>query len=159
MRCRLSTHSPRDRRSRVTCASSWQIWHFCAVNVAPGPEVSFSGSCACAAGRLAAMASAAQASLRPNRHSNSMHAVPEVSERIPRRLHRLRIAAVVPRAREERLVAEALRLKVERKRAPCEPIAGRPEPRLLPGAAFIARDFDAVDRSLANPGAAAHDDA
>src|SRR6188474_479662 len=137
MRCRLSTHSPRDRRERVTCASSWQIWHFCAVSVAPGPEVSFSGSCACAAGRLAATASAAHASLRPNGYPDSMHPVPEISERIPGRLHRLRIAAVVPCARQERLVAEALRLKLEREHAPREAIAGGPEAGLLPGAALI----------------------
>src|SRR6187431_173026 len=88
-----------------------------------------------------------------------MHPVPEISERIPGRLHRLRIAAVVPCARQERLVAEALRLKLEREHAPREAIAGGPEAGLLPGAALIDRDLDAVDRSFADPGAAAHDDA
>jgi hypothetical protein len=43
---RLSAHSPRDSRERVTWPSSWQIWHFCVVSVEPGPEVSFCGSCA-----------------------------------------------------------------------------------------------------------------
>ena len=47
-----------------------------------------------------------------------MRAIPEVAERVPRRDDRLRVAAVVPRAREEGLVAEALGLKLERERAP-----------------------------------------
>src|SRR5688572_33145108 len=106
---RLSAHSPRDSGVRRMCCSSWQILHLFSVRVEPGPEVSL--SCACP--EKETMPRKTRASrLRLNHHSHAVHAVPEVAERIPARHHWLRVAAVVPGAREERQVAEALRLVV-----------------------------------------------
>src|SRR5688500_2593802 len=96
--------------------------------------------------------------LRLNHHSHAVHAVPEVTQRIPARHHRLRVAAVVPGACEERQVTEALRLVVERESAPGVAVAARTEARALPAHALVHRDLDEINRADADPGAAAHGD-
>src|SRR3954463_9430357 len=147
---RLSAHSPRESGWRRMCCSSWQILHLFSVSVAPGPEIRRS-PCAHAAAETSRPAR--QTSSRIGKHADPVPAVPEVAERVPGRHRRLRIAALVPGAREERRVAGLLRLEDVAESAPGVLVAGTREVGTLPGLAFVARDLDAVHRTLAHPGA------
>src|SRR6185436_6057494 len=93
---RLSAHSPRDSGVRRMCCSSWQILHLFSVSVEPGPEVSLSGPWAAAGGQAQASAAQKANASSLNHHSDAVHSVPEVAERVPAADDRLRIAAVVP---------------------------------------------------------------
>src|ERR1044071_4380136 len=143
---RLSAHSPRESGERRMCCSSWQILHLFSVRVLPGPEINRSWEKT----RIGNARSATATNLRFNHDPHAMPAVPEVPERIPRRHRRLRVAAVVPRAREEGDVSRAGRLELVRKGAPRVPrmprVGGR-KLRALPGLAFVARDLDPLDLS------------
>src|SRR5215208_2589008 len=105
---RLSAHSPRESGERRMCSSSWQILHLFSVRVEPGPEINrFSSEKT----RIGNARRASAKNLRLNQHPYAVPAVPEVAERIPCRLRRLRVAAAVPGAREEGDVARRLRLE------------------------------------------------
>src|SRR5678816_3315122 len=95
---RLSAHSPRESGERRMCSSSWQILHLFSVSVEPGPEIN--RSCASTENEINS-----SKALNLNHHSNPVPPVPEVAERIPRRHRGLRVAPVVPGAREEGDVA------------------------------------------------------
>src|SRR5688572_4220476 len=136
---RLSAHSPRESGERRMCCSSWQILHLFSVSVEPGPEIS--RSCACAPNPSTAKRTAA--TLRLNHHSDAVPAVPEVAERIPRRHGGLRVARVVPRAREEGDVACALGLVFMGEGTPGVFVAPRPERRVAPSLPLVGRYFDA----------------
>src|SRR5262245_59542333 len=107
---RLSAHSPRESGERRMCCSSWQILHLFSVRVEPGPEISL--SCA------KAVEARKSRTLSFNNPSHPVPAVPEVAERVPRRHRGLRVAAVVPRAREERDEAGPRGLELVGERAP-----------------------------------------
>src|SRR5574339_1271230 len=151
---RLSPHSPRESGERRVCSSSWQILHFVSVRIEPGPEISLSGFCP----NAVPASRARTAKLRLNEHSDPVPAVPEIAERVPARHRGLCVAAVVPRAREERHVARALRLVLVDESAPRVRMERgmRRELRALPALALVARNLDAVDRAFAHPRAAAH---
>src|SRR5215510_14922108 len=141
---RLAAHSSRDSGVRRMCCSSWQILHLFSVRVEPGPETSLSSFWEIPAKGKTRNPRTKTVLLSLNHHSHAVHAVPEIAERVPAARDRLRVAAVVPGAREEGQVAEALRLVLERERAPGEPVAARAEARALPAHAFVDRDLDAV---------------
>src|SRR5689334_9078012 len=92
-----------------------------------------------------------------NQHPHPVPAVPEVAERVPSRHGGLRVAAVVPCAREERDVAR-LRPVLGAERRPGVLVARALEFRALPGPAFVGGNLDAIYRTFADPGAAAHDE-
>src|SRR6185436_6683747 len=98
---RLSAHSPRESGVLRMCCSSWQILHLFSVRVEPGPEISLSASWAIPAWQKNPSAAQTRNFSGFNHHSNAVHAVPEIAERIPGCRHRLRVAAIVPGAREE----------------------------------------------------------
>src|SRR5687767_7964887 len=139
---RLSAHSPRESGERRMCCSSWQIPHLFSVSVDPGPEIS--RSCACTPKPSTAKKIAAALGL--NHHPDAVPAVPEVAERIPRGHRGLRIARVVPGAREERDVARALGLVFMSEGTPGVFVAPRAERRVAPSLALVGRYFDAIDR-------------
>src|SRR5688572_9133080 len=155
---RLSAHSPRESGARRMCCSSWQILHLVSVSVEPGPEINLS-AWEKAASEMAASAAVSR-SLSVNHHSHAMPAVPEVAERVPVRHRGLRVAAVVPGAREEADVARAGRRVLVLEAAPRVGMqrVGPGEIRAPPGPALVARDLDALDRALADPGVAAQRD-
>src|SRR5688572_7557294 len=151
---RLSAHSPRDSGVRLMCCSSWQILHFVSVSVEPGPEMSLS-ACASPAGGIRVSSKKRKLgprlrggdffapSLSLNNDPHAMPAVPEIAERVPARNRGLRVALVVPGAREERGVARPLRLVLESKRAPgvrVQRLRGG-ELRALPGPALVGGDL------------------
>src|SRR5687768_16024963 len=132
---RLSAHSPRESGARRMCCSSWQILHLVSVRVEPGPEISL--SCEWADSAIPARTSNP---LSLNKNPHAVPAVPEVAERVPVRHRGLRVAAVVPRAREEADVARAGRLVLVGEGAPRERMQ-RIAPRqlgALPGLALVA---------------------
>src|SRR5688500_11054961 len=100
---RLSAHSPRESGARRMCSGSWQILHFVSVSVDPGPEISLSGGFCCENpdGGVVAKRTARKATLCLNHDPHAVPAVPEVAERIPVGHRGLRVAAIVPGAREE----------------------------------------------------------
>src|SRR5260221_6804546 len=156
---RLSAHSPRDSGVLRMCCSSWQILHLFSVRVEPGPLVNLSGFWANPEWQKKTRTAQAGNFSNLNHYSDSVHAVPEIPERVPCRRDGLRVASDIPGARDERQVAEALRLVVEGKCAPRVAVAARRKFCALPVHAFVHRDLDAVDRALANPGTASHADA
>src|SRR5258706_11946408 len=144
---RLSAHSPRDSGVRRMCCSSWQILHLFSVSVAPGPETSFSWPWESPfRGKNATRKQSARDS-GLNHHPDAVHAVPEVAERIPGRHHRLRVAPVVPGARQDAQVAAALRLELVAEAAPRLAAAARAEPCPLPAPAFGGGDIGAAERN------------
>src|SRR5262245_17587906 len=151
---RLSVHSPRESGERRMCCSSWQILHLFSVSVLPGPEINL--SCA------TAVEARKSRTLSFNNDSHAVPPVPEIAQRVPRRHRGLRIAAVVPGAREEGDVARARGLVLVGERAPGVAtktrIPCRRKVGTLPGLAFVARDLDAIDQPFADPRAAAHHD-
>src|SRR3954469_15934534 len=120
---RLSAHSPRESGWRRMCCSSWQILHLFSVRVEPGPETSL--SCAFASVKRRTSRSAKKLTL--NQHSDPVPAVPEITERIPGRDRGLRVAAIVPGARDERGVAGLRRLRFVGEGTPGKFVAGARE--------------------------------
>src|SRR5258708_14932998 len=153
---RLSAHSPRDSFARRMCCSSWQILHLFSVRVEPGPEIRLSCPFASTSNKPNVNAKANCLSFNDNPHS--VPAVPEIAERVPGRDRWLRVALVVPGARDERVIAGALGLEFVREAAPRILVAAAPELRALPGPAFVGGDLDAVDGAFADPRSAAHRD-
>src|SRR5215510_8976885 len=153
----ISSHSGRDDRTRVTCPISWQIAHFAWVSSAPGPGTS--GSCAVAEGASAASAHAAapaRSRLRlVNDDSHARHGVPEVSEGVPGRHLRLRVALVISRARDDEQLAGRVEGRLEGEAPPGVLVAAGREPRRRPGLTAVERELDAVDGVLTRPRRAA----
>src|SRR5688572_20554905 len=147
----LSCHSPRDSGARRMCCSSWQMAHFCSVSVDPGPDISRS----CASPSKENRRTSAR-NLALNNYSDPVPAVPEVAERVPRRHGGLRVAAVVPGAREDRQVAALAGLELVGEAAPRVLVAGSRELRAVPAPALVGGNLDLLDGAFADPRAAAH---
>src|SRR5258706_13578285 len=126
---RLSAHSPRESFERRMCCSSWQILHLFSVSVEPGPEMRLSCAFASTCKKNNVKA---KANLSLNDNPHPVPAVPEIAERIPRRDGGLHVALLVPLARDEGLVAGALRLELVGEGAPGVFIFGAGEARALP---------------------------
>src|SRR5258707_10651545 len=145
---RLSAHSPRESFERRMCCSSWQILHLFSVSVEPGPEMRL--SCAFASTcKKNNVKEKANLSLNDNPHP--VPAVPEIAQRIPRRHRRLRVALVVPGARDECLIAGALRLELVGEVAPGVFVLRARESGALPGLAFVGRDLAPLPPAFAHP--------
>src|SRR3989442_14643149 len=134
---RLSAHSPRDSGARRMCCSSWQMPHLFSVSVEPGPEIK--RSCAFTVERRKKLPYRILLSL--NHDPDAVPAVPEVAERIPRRHRGLRVAAVVPGARQERDVPGPLGLVFVSEAAPRIFVARGFERRGAPAPALVGGDL------------------
>src|SRR5688500_12218040 len=153
---RLSDHSPAESGWRLMCCSSWQMRHLFSVSVEPGPGIRWSPPWANAA--VDKNTPSKRRALCRNQHPDPVPAVPEVAERVPGRDRRLRVAAVVPGAREEGDVARARRFELVGEGAPGVLVGGARELRVLPGLALVGGDLDALDQAFAHPGVTAHRD-